>query len=116
MSKNSLLGWAAAAVGFLILLAALTVFMAPPAPPSGAAHNADGAEAACTERVLAKAPGSRFPFSANVSYLGDARYRLNGTVETTMAGAMVRRNYECVIRYTQTGAYVADTVTVWRSH
>jgi hypothetical protein len=107
--------WVALGLGFFGLLTYLSMANAPPAPPAWAEHNARDAEASCLDAVRNSLTDPRFPFSANVSYLGDGRYRLNGTVEAPESGESVRRNYECVVRY-DGSTYRTDSVYVWQSH
>jgi hypothetical protein len=102
--------------GFVLALFYMTLLSMPDAPPSGAAHSGRGAADACVQAVRDSVTGARFPFSANVAYQGDARYRLSGTVEAPLGGEVVRRNYECVVQYEDTGRYHADSVRVWQSH
>lgn len=102
--------------GFVLLLLFLTLVSTPAPPPSGAEHDARGAERECLDEVRERVQGARFPFGANVTYLGDARYRLQGTVESEIGGETVRRNYECLVGYAGGGGYRADSVRVWQSH
>lgn len=109
------LGWAGLGAGFVLVLLYLTVVSSPPPPPSGVAHTGGDAAAACERAVVEQVPDARFPFAANVAYLGEARYRLSGTVEAVLMGETVRRNYECVVTYAA-GTYGADSIRVWQSH
>jgi hypothetical protein len=102
--------------GFVLVLVYLTLLSMPDAPPSGVAHSGRAAAEACVRAVQDSVAGARFPFSATVGYQGDARYRLSGTVESPLGGEVVRRNYECVVQYEDTGRYRADSVRVWQSH
>ncbi len=110
------LRWAGVAAGFVLVLLFLTLVSSPAPPPSGVEHDARGAERECVGAVRGRLDGARFPFGANVTYLGDARYRLQGTVESVITGETVRRNYECVVQYAGAGGYRADSVRVWQSH
>lgn len=113
--RLSLLRWAGLIAGFVLLLLFLTLVSTPSPPPSGVAHDARGAGGECEDAVRRRVADARFPFSPTVTYLGDARYRLQGTVESEIGGETVRRNYECVVGYAG-GAYRADSVRVWQSH
>ena len=114
--RLSPLRWAGLVAGFVLLLLFLTLISTPAPPPSGVEHDARGAARACEDAVRERVTGARFPFGANVTYLGDARYRLQGTVESPIGGETVRRNYECTVRYAGPDAYRADSVRVWQSH
>jgi hypothetical protein len=105
-----------AGAAFVLALVYFTLLSMPDAPPSGAAHSGRAAAEACTRAVRDSVAGARFPFSANVAYQGDARYRLSGTVEAPLGGEVVRQNYECVVQYEETGRYQADSIRVWQSH
>ena len=101
---------------FILLLGVLTLVSMPAPPPTGVNHTAAGAEGECEEAVTEQLGDARFPFGANVLYQGDARYRLNGTVEMNLEGEPVRRLYECLVVYSDAGVYRADSVRVWQSH
>jgi hypothetical protein len=107
---------AAGAGVFVMVLGYLTLLSAPARPPTGIDHNAASAEASCRTAIGEQVADARFPFSGTAIYLGEARYRLQGTVEVPQAGEIVRRIYECVVSYTETGSYRPDSVTVWQSH
>lgn len=111
-------GWvlAAIALGFAIMLFYLTLDSAPPSPPSGVEHSAADAERACRIELRDSVREPVFPFSATASYLGDSRYHLAGTIDATVAGEGVRRNYDCWVRYVGSGAYRTDSITLWQSH
>jgi hypothetical protein len=115
--KRTNLAIAIAGAGFMGLLLYLSILTAPPAPPTGVAHSAGAAGEACVREVRTRHPEARFPFSPNVEYLGDARYRLTGTVEFPDRGEIVRRNYDCTISYVaDRGSYRPDSVAIWQSH
>lgn len=114
--RLSPLGWAAVAAASVLALLFLTLVSSPAPPPTGVEHDARAAGEACEAAVLADVPDARFPFGANAAYLGEARYRLQGTVESEITGETVRRNYACVVQYRGAGEYRADSVRVWRSH
>jgi hypothetical protein len=108
--------WIAGAAVFALLLGYATLISLPPAPPTGAEHSAPRATEECLRLVRDSVESASFPFSTNVAYEGDARYRLQGIVEGPIGAEVVRRNYECVVRYEGAGRYQADTVRVWQSH
>lgn len=108
--------WAGLVAGFVLLLLYATVVSLPSPPPTGVEHDAEGAGRACTRAVRERVPDARFPFAANVTYLGEARYQLNGQVDAMRAGEMVRRNYECLVSYAGSGTYEADSLRLWQSH
>jgi hypothetical protein len=101
---------------FVLVLLYLTIASMPPRPPTGIEHTVAGAEAECARAVGETVPGARFPFAATPEYLGEARYRLSGTVEAVMSNETVRRLYSCVVQYSELGTYRADSVAVWQSH
>jgi hypothetical protein len=107
-------------VGGGVLFAAglyyLSLQMAPPGTPTGVEHSAKAAEQACVEAVRDTLPEGQFPFSATASYQGEGQYRLNGIVDTPSAMGTFRRNYTCLIRYTESGTYRTDSLGLWQSH
>lgn len=113
---RGLIRWVAASACFVLVLLYLTVASSPAPPPTGVEHDARAAGDACMGAVRARVEGARFPFGATAAYLGEARYRLSGTVETVLMGETVRRNYECVVQYAGPADYQADSVRVWQSH
>src|SRR5688500_747245 len=114
MGRGAML--AAGGAAFVAVLGYLTLATAPARPPTGIDPNAASAETRCRTAIEAQVEDAQSPFSGTATYLGEARYRLQGTVEVPLAAEIVRRNYECVVSYTETGAYRADSVTVWQSH
>lgn len=108
--------WALGLAGFGALLAYATLISLPDPPPSGVEHSAERAGDACVAAVAEEVEEPRFPFSANVTYLGEARYRLSGMVDAPEGREIIRRNYECVVRYTEIGSYRTDSLTLWQSH
>lgn len=109
-------GWIGLAALFVLVLLYATVVSMPEPPPSAEEHDALRAEQACADAVRERVEGARFPFAANAAYLGEARYRLSGVVDAPRGGELVRRNYECVVRYAPPGAYLTDSLRVWQSH
>jgi hypothetical protein len=81
-------------------------------PLEQSAADREVAQRTCRTLVMAQFPDARFPFAANVEVQGVDRLRLSGSVDS---GA-TRRNYECLLRRTESGAYVSDSVVVWQSH
>lgn len=97
-------------------LAYATLISLPEPLPSGIDHNALDAEAACRAAITEEVPEPRFPFAANVTYRGEARYHLKGMVDLSADREIVRRNYECVVEYTGAGSYRTDSLSLWQSH
>jgi hypothetical protein len=110
------LKWAIAVIAFVLVLMYSMIVTMPERPPTGVEHTAEEAAAECEESVGEGLQEARFPFAATATYLGDARYRLNGTVEADVSGERVRRNYECFVQYTEARRYLTDSLTVWQSH
>ena len=66
--------------------------------------------------VKSQVSTARFPFPTTVVDLGNGRYRLHGMLDERLADETVRRNYECVILFTDSAGYRADSLRVWQSH
>ena len=100
----------------ILILFYLTLEAAPDGPPTGVEHNVEGASAECLKAVTVQLPNAHLRFSPSATYLGDRRYRLEGTVDGISGEETVRRKYECLVRYSGSGLYQTDSVTVWQSH
>src|SRR5687767_4681554 len=107
---------AAGVLAAVVTLFFITLDAAPDGPPTGVEHDVTGASAECLRAVNGELPAARFPFSPTALYLGDRRYRLNGTADGEIGTETVRRSYECLIRYEGSGQYRADSVAVWQTH
>lgn len=110
------LKWVGAGTGFVLVLLYATMASMPDGPPTGVEHTAEAAASACEASVGNDLREPHFPFAARATYLGDARYQLEGTVEEVLAGERVRRNYRCFVHYSDARRYVTDSLTVWQSH
>lgn len=109
--------WVALSAGVLILLY-LTLSMAPEGPPPGAPHTSEGATAACQQEVGDRMASSAFPVSPTVEYREGTGYVIRGVVDETTEGATTRLNYDCIVKYDESGSsgYGVDSVAVWQSH
>jgi hypothetical protein len=114
--RTAPLGWIALAGCFVAVLAYATVTSSRAPAESGAARGGPGAAEACKAAVRGQLSGARFPFPTSVVNLGNDIYRLHGTLDAPLGDEVVRRNYECVIRYVEAKGYRADSVRVWQSH
>jgi hypothetical protein len=114
--RTTSLGWTALAGGVLALLAYTTMTSSRAPAEPGAARGGPGAAEACKTAVRDQLSGARFPFPTSVVNLGNDLYRLHGTLDAPLGDEVVRRNYECVIRYVEAKGYEADSVRVWQSH
>ena len=115
MTRSSLT-WVAVVGGFIAVLAYTTVTSSRAPAESGAVRGGPGAAEACKAAVREQVSGARFPFPTRVVNLGDDLYRLHGTLDEPLGTEVVRRNYDCVIRYVEAKGYHADSVRVWQSH
>jgi hypothetical protein len=115
MTRSSL-GLIALAGGFVAVLAYTTMTSSRAPAESGAVRGGPGAAEACKAAVREQLSGARFPFPTSVVDLGGGRYRLHGMLDEPRADEVVRRNYDCVIRYVEAKGYQADSVRVWQSH
>lgn len=99
--------------GLVLLIVTLRSTSTPPDLTLG---DRASAEHACRASVRARLPDARFPHDAGVESRGTGRLYLSGSVDAGSAAQAVRRNYECLLRRHSSGAYVVDSVRVWRSH
>jgi hypothetical protein len=98
------------AIFILVLLFAALRSTGTPLEQSAA--DREVAQRTCQTLVRAQFPDARFPFAANMEVQGVDHLRLSGSVDS---GA-TRRNYECLLRRTESGTYVSESVAVWQSH
>ena len=102
-----------AALGALFYLA---VQSAPAGAPSDAPHTADAASRACRDALRDSIANPSFPFSPTAAYLGDETYHFAGTVDASVDGEPLRRQYDCWVRYVEPNAYRLDSLAIWQSH
>ena len=114
--KRSTLGWLAVAAGFVLVLAYSTLQSAGTPGAGDLARGGPGAVEACKSAAKSQVSTARFPFPTTVVDLGNGRYRLHGMLDERLADETVRRNYECVILFTDSAGYRADSLRVWQSH
>jgi hypothetical protein len=81
-------------------------------PLEQSAADREVAQHTCQTLVRAQFTEARFPFAANTEVQGEDHLRVSGNVDS---GA-TRWNYECLLRRTESGTYVSDSVVVWQSH
>lgn len=109
--------YAIPALGTCFLLVLLVVTLrSTPTPLDLTTEDRASAQRACRSSVRARLPGARFPHGANVGVREGGRLHLSGSVDAGSPTQAVRRNYECLLRRLDSGAYVADSVLVWQSH
>ena len=100
---------------FVVVLVYATFSLTSPVGQAREAHAAAGRE--CQRAIRESVPDARFPFAANVSALDGEELQLSGSMDSGTGIEVERRNYECFLRpHSGTGAYVADSVEVWKSH
>lgn len=104
--------FALAGLALFVLVLLYTTLRSTRTPLEQSADDRAAAQRACWTLVRDRIPEGRFPSAANVEARGVDRLRLSGSVD---AGA-TRRNYECLLRRTESGGYVSDSVVVWQSH
>lgn len=104
--------FALAGFALFVLVLLYTTMRSTRTPPEQSAGDRAAAQRTCWILVRDRIPDARFPFAANVEARGVDRLRLSGSVD---AGA-TRRNYECLLRRTESGTYLSDSVVVWQSH
>ncbi|MBC7771212.1 MAG: hypothetical protein H7210_01825 [Pyrinomonadaceae bacterium] len=100
---------------FLVALLFITI-RSTSTPLDQAAEDREVAQSTCWTSVRAQAPDARFPFEASVEQQGPGRLRLSGSVDVGAEAQPIRRNYECLLRLSPSGAYATDSVVVWQSH
>lgn len=101
--------------GFSALLLHLTLGMQP-ASSGNALADRDAVEGACTSEMRARLAGALLPFPARLSELDPGRYRLEGVIDATEGGELVRRNYECIVRRNGPDEVRVDSLRLWQSH
>lgn len=103
---------ALAGFALFVLVLLFTTLRSTRTPLEQSAGDRAVAQRTCWMLVRDRIPDARFPFAANVEARGVDRLRLSGSVDE---GA-TRRNYECLLRRTESGTFVSDSVVVWQSH
>jgi hypothetical protein len=108
--------YAFAGVGVFVLLLLYLSIRSTPTPLDQSPDDREAAQRACQTSVLEEVPDGRFPFDANIEDQGEGRLRLSGSIDFGSGAQASRQNYECFLQRGPSGAYTADSVTVWRSH
>lgn len=104
--------FALAGFALFVLVLLYTTLRSTRTPLGQSEGEREAAQRTCQMLVRDRLPDARFPFAASVEVQGAERLRLSGSVD---AGA-TRRNYDCLLRRDESGAWVPDSVTVWQSH
>ena len=109
--------YAAIGAGISFLLVLLFVTLQSTSTPLELSTEARAsAQRACQSAVRARLPGARFPFDAGIEAREGDRLHLSGSVDAGGPAQAVRRNYECLLRRLDSGAFATDSVVVWQSH
>ena len=115
MTSRNRYGLAAVATSFLLVLLFAT-FRSTSTPLQLAPEARESARRACYASVVARLPGARFPHDPSMETRPTGQLFLSGSVDAGGPSQSVRRNYECVLRRDPSGAFVAESVSVWQSH
>lgn len=114
MARTTYVG-AGLASCFVAVLMYATLSSTTPGARSREDHAA--AMRACQRAIRESFADARFPFAANVKDRGGDQLHLSGSMDSGSGIEVERRNYECFVRpHASTGAYIADSVEVWKSH
>jgi hypothetical protein len=71
----------------------------------------------CQRAVRESVADARFPFEPNLSDVEDNTARLSGSMDSGSGSDIERRNYVCYMTaHAEAGAYLADSVSIWKSH
>lgn len=71
----------------------------------------------CQRAIRESEVDARFPFEPNISDVEGNSVRLSGSMDSGSAPNIERRNYVCYLSAdAEPGAYIADSVDVWKSH
>lgn len=103
-------------LGLFLAVLLFTTLRSTSSPLDQAAEDREVVQDVCRTAVRTRAPDARFPFDANVEQQAPGRLRLSGSVDVGPRTQAVRRNYECILQRSPSGAYAADSVVVWQSH
>ena len=107
--------WAGLAICFGAVLMVATFSSTTPGARSREDHAA--ATGACQRAIRESFADARFPFAAHVKDPGGDQLHLSGSMDSGAGIEVERRNYDCFVRpHASTGAYIADSVEVWKSH
>ena len=107
--------WAGLAICFVAVLVYATFSSTTPGARSREDHAA--AARACQRAIRESVADARFPFAANVKEFGGDQLHLSGSMDSGSGMEVERRNYACFLSLdSSTGAYIADSVEVWKSH
>ncbi|CAN5826982.1 hypothetical protein BH23GEM5_BH23GEM5_23580 [soil metagenome] len=100
---------------FVLVLVYATLSSTTPLGQTRGDHAAATRE--CQRAIRESAADARFPFAAKVKDLSGDRLQLSGSMDSGSGMEVERRNYECFLSpQSSTGAYIADSVEVWKSH
>jgi hypothetical protein len=112
--RSSLL--AGLAICFLLVLLYATLGSTP-TPFGQAREDHIAATRECQRAIRASVGDARFPFAATVNELHGGGLHLSGSMDSGSGLEAERRNYECFLStHVSAGAYVADSVAIWKSH
>jgi hypothetical protein len=99
-------------IAIFVLVLLIATLRSTGTPLEQSAAEREVAQRTCQALVRAQFPEARFPFAATMEVQAVDHLRLSGSVDS----GTTRRNYECLLRRTESGAYVSDSVVVWQSH
>ncbi len=114
MARHTLI-LAGLAICFVVVLVYATLSSTAPLRQAREDHAA--ATRACQRAIRESVADARFPFAANVKDLSGGQLQLSGSMDSGSGMEVERRNYECFLSpHFSTGAYIPDSVEVWKSH
>lgn len=114
MARHTLI-LAGLAIFFVIVLVYATLSSTTPLRQAREDHAV--ATRACQRAIRETVADARFPFAANVKDLAAGQLQLSGSMDSGSGMEVERRNYQCFLSpHSGTGAYIADSVEVWKSH
>ena len=107
--------WAGLAICFVAVLVYATFSSTTVGGRSSEDHAA--ATRACQRAIRESVADARFPFAANVKDFSGDQLHLSGSLDSGRGLEVERRNYKCFMSlHSSTGAYIPDSVEVWKSH
>ena len=104
--------------GLAICFVAVLVYATLSTTPGGwPREDHAAATRACQRAIRESVADARFPFAANVKEFGGDQLHLSGSMDSGSDREVERRNYACFLSLdSSTGAYIADSVELWKSH